>query len=135
MKRSISFIKILLLLIIIVAGKNVIAQRVTDATWSTKASEYNTNTGQRYTLYFPPNGFVTGTIWGTGVYTTDCSIAGAAVHAGLITSENGGTVTIEMLPGQTAYQGSTYNGITSYNWGSFNSSFMFVNTKRLQNRV
>ncbi len=108
----------------------VIAQEVIPATWATQATQYGATTGQRYTFYFQPGGTPTGTVWGSGIYTTDCSIASAAVHAGLITPQDGGTVTIEILPGQNAYEGSTANGVTSYHWGSFGASFRFVNHHR-----
>jgi hypothetical protein len=92
----------------------------------TQATDHHEQTGQRFTFYFPPGGPITGQVWDTGVCTTDCSIASAAVHAGIITTQQGGLVTIEILPGQAVYKGTERNGIRSYNWGSFGSSFRFV---------
>lgn len=94
--------------------------------WTTQANAYAANVGKRYKFYFPPGGTVSGRVWGTDVYTYDCSIASAAVHAGLITVEKGGTVTIEIRPGQPSYRGSTRNGVTSKDWGAFGGSFIFV---------
>jgi phage baseplate assembly protein gpV len=65
-------------------------------------------------------------VWGTDVYTDDSSICTAAVHAGLITVEDGGDVTFHLIAGQDAYEGSERNGITSSEYGSWNASFEFV---------
>lgn len=103
------------------------AQTVIQGNWNTQANEYSANIGKRYTFYFPPGGTISSRVWGTDVYTYDCSIASAAVHAGLISTRNGGTVTIEIRAGQASYQGSTRNGVTSRDWGAFGGSFIFVN--------
>jgi hypothetical protein len=65
-----------------------------------------------------------GSVWGSGVYTTDSSICKAAVHAGAITA-SGGTVTVKKSAGCGSYSGSTANGVTTQSWGSFDSSFFF----------
>jgi hypothetical protein len=122
--------RIFAFLLFLLACSKLYSQPVVQATWATQANEYNLRTGQRYTFNIPPNGMVSGRVWGTGIYTTDCSIASAAVHAGLIKIENGGNVTIEIIAGQTSYEGSIQNGVTSFNWGSFGTSFVFVNTHR-----
>ena len=97
-------------------------------TWGTQANEndYRGKVGQRFTFYFPPGGTISGRIWGTDLYTDDSSIATAAVHAGLITAQNGGTVTIEIRPGAASYTGSARNGVTSNNYGGWSGSFSFV---------
>lgn len=53
-------------------------------------------------------------ITGTGVYTDDSSICTAAVHIGLLTFEDGGVVTIQVLPTIDWYVGSRHNGVTSH---------------------
>ena len=126
MKQFNNFLKSCILLLVVGTCIKANAQSAIQGTWFTKAAQYASNIGQRYTFNFPPQGF-TSMIWGTGIYTTDCSIGSAAVHAGLITKEAGGTVTIEIRPGQTSYEGSVYNGVTSFNWGTFGSSFIFIN--------
>ena len=103
------------------------AQATLQGTWATQADNYKNNIGQRFTFYFPPGGTISSRVWGTDVYTYDCSIASAAVHAGLITTRNGGTVTIEIRPGQSSYTGSVRHGVTSSNWGPYGGSFVFVN--------
>lgn len=80
--------------------------------------------GDSQTLACPPGGPVD-SVWGTGVYTSDSSICTAAVPGGLITVEDGGTVTVEVVDGQDSYQGSTANGVTSQDYGSWSLSFEF----------
>ena len=63
---------------------------------------------------------------GVLIYTDDSSIGTAAVHAGIIDFETGGIVTIEIRPGQESYQGSTRNGVTTEDYGSYAGSYVFV---------
>lgn len=65
-----------------------------------------------------------GTVWGTMLYTDDSAICVAALHAGLL-SVSGGIVTLEYVTGQEGYIGSTRNGITTSEWGSWGHSFRF----------
>jgi len=95
-------------------------------TWSTQADSYRGKIGQRITFTFPAGGSVSDRVWGSGVYTDDSSVASAAVHAGLITPQQGGTVTIEIQPGQPSYRGSSQHGVTSKDYGSWHGSFRFV---------
>ena len=81
--------------------------------------------GQHFSYTCPPKGNTTG-IWGTAIYTEDSLICVAAVHAGLITFQNGGPVTIEILPGQASYTGSARNGVTSSPYNSYYGSYRFV---------
>ena len=64
-------------------------------------------------------------VWGTDIYTTDSSFCAAAVHAGA-TRPSGGRVTARSAPGCAAYAGTTRNGVTTRDWGSYGSSFYFV---------
>jgi hypothetical protein len=66
-----------------------------------------------------------GSLWGAGTYTADSSICTAAVHAGLITLDDGGTVTIELAPGADSYDSTTANGVTSSAYGPYDASFTF----------
>jgi hypothetical protein len=104
-------------------------QRLADepggTTWSDTATEYRGRVGTRF-VYTCPSYGIAGTVWGTDVYTDDSSVCTAAVHAGRITLAGGGSVTIEIRPGETAYTGSARNGITSNNWGSWVGSFVIV---------
>lgn len=80
---------------------------------------------KRYTFQCAANGNP-GNVWGTILYTDDSSICTAAVHAGAIKREEGGSVTVVIRPGQGSYQGSSRNGITSGSFGSFGGTFEFV---------
>ena len=62
-------------------------------------------------------------VWGTGDYTTDSSICAAAVHAGVLQAKEGGKVKVSIAAGKQSYQGTQANGVTSRNWGSYDSSF------------
>ena len=59
-----------------------------------------------------------GAVWGTDTYTADSATCRAALHAGMV-GRQGGTVTIEMLPGSERYPGTTRNGVSSSNFGSY----------------
>ncbi len=117
-----------MLLLLLSAFTFSFAQNTIQGTWATQADTYRGKNGQRFTFVFPGNGTVSSRVWGTDLYTDDCSIASAAVHAGLITPQNGGVVTIEIRPGAGSYQGSTRNGVVSQGYGGFAGSFVFVNS-------
>lgn len=67
---------------------------------------------------------LSGSVYGTDIYTTDSSICNAALHAGKVTDE-GGEVTVTGAPGCKKYEGTSRNGVTSSKWGSYGSSFIF----------
>ncbi len=93
--------------------------------WSADARHLRGRDYQRF-LYECPAGGGPQTVWGTDVYTDDSSVCTAAVHAGRITLTQGGTVTIEIRPGQSSYTASTRNGITSRSYGSWSGSFAVI---------
>ena len=66
-----------------------------------------------------------GSVWGMDVYTGDSGICRSAVHAGVI-GRQGGSVTVIPEPGRNAYPGVTRNGISSSNYGRYESSFRFA---------
>jgi hypothetical protein len=80
--------------------------------------------GQVLTCSCTPQQFG-GSIWGTGRYTADSSLCGAALHSGAIPA-TGGTVTVRTAPGCGGFQGSARNGIATQNWGSYNRTFAFA---------
>ena len=96
----------------------------TTTNWSTTASSHRGQNGQRFTYSCPGNG-VPGEIWGTGVYTDDSSVCTAALHHGLI-NLNGGSIAIEIRPGQSGYRGSWSHGVESRRFGGFSGSFVFL---------
>jgi hypothetical protein len=88
----------------------------------TSPAEYRGQDGQRLIYDCPPD--ARGRVFGTDIYTDDSDVCAAAVHAGVI-RRRGGTVTIEIRPGRSSYNGSSRNGITSSGYGSWNGSFVF----------
>jgi hypothetical protein len=95
--------------------------------WALNAARFRTFLGARFAYGCPANG-TPGSVWGTDVYTDDSSVCTAAVHAGRITIAKGGSVTIEMRPGQNSYKGSTRHGITSASYGAWGGSYVIVGT-------
>jgi hypothetical protein len=95
--------------------------------WNLNAVEHRAAVGEEFTYDCPPaDESRTDTVWGTDVYTDDSSVCTAAVHAGAITVEDGGEVTIEMMPGQALYEYSVQNGIRSRSYGPWGGSFAVV---------
>ena len=68
-----------------------------------------------------------GAVWGSDTYTDDSNICTAAIHAGLITTTEGGLVSYTITPAQSSYTGTTRNGITTGNYGLWLGSFQFAN--------
>lgn len=68
-------------------------------------------------------GAATGSVWGTGAYTDDSSIAAAAVHAGLLKPGELGFLRVTVAPGRESYAASEMNGIKSQAYGPFQGSF------------
>ena len=60
-----------------------------------------------------------GTVWGTGIYTSDSNIYKAARQMGLVP---GRFLKID-LPGMNNYFGTTTNGIITNGYGNYGSSF------------
>jgi len=77
--------------------------------------------GQSFHFYV--QGANAGSVWGSGPYTLDSNLGRAAVHAGALAEGQTGLVKVTILPGQNAYPGSVKNGITSSNWGAYETSF------------
>jgi hypothetical protein len=96
----------------------------TPIAWDTSAGGFKGETGRTYRFSCPADGTAAG-IYGSDVYTDDSSICTAAVHAGIISIEHGGTVTIEIRPGRSTYGSTTRHGIKSMNWGEYPRSFVF----------
>ena len=101
---------------------------VTSISWTTAAVGFKKDIGQTYRFHCPEKG-TPGVIWGSDIYTADSSICTAAVHAGVITLEEGGDVTIEFKPGRSIYGSTTRNGITSNTFGEYPNSFVVRETK------
>jgi hypothetical protein len=100
------------------------------ADWSAKADKLRGQNGQRFTFVCPPGGALSAGVWGTDLYTDDSAVCVAAAHAGLITPQAGGTVTIEIREGASSYSGSQRNGVTSQSWGPYAGSFVVLGVSR-----
>ncbi|MFI0369461.1 LCCL domain-containing protein [Actinomadura sp. 1N219] len=94
--------------------------------WSATASIFRGRDYEVFTVEFPSGGSIDdGDVWGNRTYTDDSSIGLAAVHAGIITVQHGGSVTFEIRPGEGAYGSAISNGIESSSWGDWHGSFVF----------
>jgi hypothetical protein len=91
--------------------------------WQANAVEHRAEGGEHE--YECPPGGTPDTIWGVEIYSDDSSVCTAAVHVGLISVEDGGTVTIEMAPGEPVYEAGVANGITSLYYPAYEGSFIF----------
>jgi hypothetical protein len=82
--------------------------------------------GQRFQHVCPANGCNTGNLSGTDEYSDDSSVCLAAVHAGLITFRDGGTVTYEIAPSPLFYYEPTRRfGVVSDDTEPSNGAFKF----------
>jgi hypothetical protein len=93
--------------------------------WDATAVNFRGRNYEHFIFTCEPNGHLS-SVWGTDIYTDDSRVCSAAVHSGLISLASGGTVTIEMRPGQDSYAGTTRYGVTSSGYGSWTGSYVFV---------
>ena len=92
--------------------------------WATSGRSLNGTAGETHVVSCPRDGSQQA-VWGNGIYTGDSSVCTAAVHAGLLTLERGGTVTVEQQGRQRVFGASERNGVTSIPFGPFDNSFLF----------
>ncbi len=95
------------------------------SSWDLELEDLKLEDGEAIILEFPAGG-VSRTVFGTGTYSSHSSISNAAVHAGLISIQDGGSVTILVRNGLDYYAGSSRNGITSVMGGRSDRSFVFL---------
>jgi hypothetical protein len=95
--------------------------------WSDSANNLSLNSrlGETFDFTCSANGTFT-SIWGTDTYTSDSGICTAAVHAGRINRVNGGAIRIRIQAGAASYTASSRNGVTSSSYGSYATSYVFV---------
>jgi len=74
-------------------------------------------------FYFKVTGTITGSVYGSEVYTDDSNLATAAVHAGALKDGETGIVKVTIVEGQTTYTASTENGVTSSGYGQWHGSY------------
>lgn len=92
--------------------------------WNRNLADQRGKDGTKVTVVCSADGQA-GSVWGSGPYTDDSSVCTAAVHAGLITLAEGGTVNVEVAAGESSYTGSAAHGVTSSDYGAFDGSFTF----------
>jgi hypothetical protein len=90
--------------------------------WNTKFDRVPEDFETPITVVCPPDAAPAsfGGVIGTDVYRYDSAICVAAVHAGVITPEAGGRVTVTRQPKQEALDGSSRNGVSSQSWKDWN---------------
>ncbi len=81
----------------------------------------STQIGQVF--YFRVTGANNGALWGTDVYTSDSTIAMAAVHAGVLKVGETGVVKVTIVVPPPAFDGTTRNGITSSPYGAWPGAY------------
>ncbi len=76
---------------------------------------------------FRITGAIDGSIWGgvDGFYTDDSDLSTAAVHAGKLNVGQRDVVKVRMYAGRDEYFGSTQNGVTSDDYGSWVGTYAF----------
>lgn len=109
---------VLVLIVALVASTRLAAAQ------SLPECNYSYPSGQTEYNCLCPAGRGDGSIWGTGLYTSDSDLCTAAKHAGVI-GKAGGNIRVVAQPGQASYPATTQNGITSSEWGSYSESIEF----------
>ena len=101
------------------------ASPVLDA-WRTNADGLRAlgKAGEVNVFTCPPGGAAE-SVTGTGPYTSDSSVCTAAVHAGLITFERGGAVTVVHQGPQPVFGSIPRNGVRPRLYGVHSLSFLF----------
>ncbi len=94
--------------------------------WSSRTNMTGLQSRIGETIYVVIRGSASGTVWGTDIYTADSHLGAAAVHAGMVRVDELGIVGVRMLPGEGRYNGSSRNGITTRDYGSYSLAYEFV---------
>src|SRR5262249_13064834 len=103
------------------AGTTAVEESVAAQPDPGNLTSFAQQTGKSF--YFNVTGNVSGSIYGTDLYTTDSTLATAAVHAGLPRAGETGVIKVTIEPGAAAYQATTRNGVTSYDWAAYQASY------------
>lgn len=101
------------------------SQTYANPTWGSNAAVYRGMLALKVRVDCPARPGSGSSLWGTDVYTDDSSICEAGLHAGRINAA-GGPVIIEVRRGFPSYTGSTRNGTTSADYGSWDGSFVVL---------
>ena len=93
--------------------------------WDATAEEHRGAEGVFFT-YECPAGGTPGDLWGVFRYTDHSSVCTAAVHMGIITFDDGGTIDISVLVGADRYEGVNQHGVQSRSYPAWPGSFTVV---------
>jgi len=113
---------------IIVSG---IDYETVDADWDWTAIKFGNYIDQNFAYSCPPKGTI-GKVWGTtDNYMIDSRVCSAAVHAGLITMESGGTAIIKITKFKKKYKQSFHHGVgtkphSGQRYGAAINGFVFL---------
>jgi len=97
--------------------------RIIEAGCSFNATQIKGEVGSAHRIACPAGCGQSGATWGTDSYTGDSAICRAAIHAGLVSDQAGGEVTVILETGRPAYRGSSRHGISSSDYGAYGSSY------------
>jgi hypothetical protein len=75
-------------------------------------------------------GVGSGSVWGSGPYTTDSTLGAAAVHAGVLKEGETAVIKLRVKADAGGYTGSTKNGVTTSNWGPYQGCFEVAAKKK-----
>jgi LCCL domain len=75
------------------------------------------------TYVFRVTGAANGSLWGTGTYTLDSTLAAAAVHAGVLKVGETGNVKVTIHGPTVGFVGTTQNGIASANYANYPGAY------------
>ena len=78
------------------------------------------------TFHFRVTGKNNGSVWGTGTYTSDSSLAVAAVHAGAVKVGETKAVKVKIVAPPPMFQGSTKNGVTTSPYAQYPGAYQVV---------
>jgi hypothetical protein len=75
---------------------------------------------------FRVTGGMNGFVWGSDTYTSDSSLATAAVHAGVLKLGQTGIVRVKMVPPPVSFESSARNGIISHAWSGHPGAYQII---------
>jgi len=84
-------------------------------------TQYGGQIGKSF--FFHVTGAAAGSLWGTDIYTTDSTLAAAAVHCGILKPGQTGVVKVTITASPPAFTGSTRHGLTSSNYGQYPAAY------------
>ncbi|MGI9441892.1 MAG: fasciclin domain-containing protein [Rubripirellula sp.] len=75
---------------------------------------------------FRVKGATHGTVWGSGVYTSDSHLGVAAVHAGILKDGETGVVIVRIVDPPSSFGADKRHGVSTHAWGHWDGAFEFL---------